>query len=137
MVLSIRKLDLLSANATVSVAGVKCVALGASNTMEEIRQRMMLSPQQKHAVIHLDDHGVHETRGTWIIRCAGSAAVARDLERYFVDVIGVARGDAATAARVADHAAPCRAAGETARYDGWSVGPAMVYAYRRGIHTRP
>ena len=28
--------------------------------MEEIQNRMQLTPQQKHAVIHLDDHGVHD-----------------------------------------------------------------------------
>lgn len=28
--------------------------------MEEIRNRMSLTPQQKHAVIHLDDHGVRD-----------------------------------------------------------------------------
>lgn len=28
--------------------------------MEEVRKRMLLTPQQKHAVIHLDDHGVRD-----------------------------------------------------------------------------
>lgn len=28
--------------------------------MDEVRKRMLLSPQQKHAVIHLDDHGVRD-----------------------------------------------------------------------------
>jgi len=28
--------------------------------MDEIKQRMLLSPKQQRAVIHLDDHGVHD-----------------------------------------------------------------------------
>ena len=34
--------------------------LNAVFEMEEIRDRMQLTPQQKHAVIHLDDHGVSD-----------------------------------------------------------------------------
>ena len=35
--------------------------------MEEIRKRMLLSPQQRHAVIHLDDNGVRDPAPLYVM----------------------------------------------------------------------
>ncbi|MCA9668578.1 MAG: hypothetical protein KC503_23460 [Myxococcales bacterium] len=72
-----------------------------------------------------EEHGVHETRDTWIIRRASSAAEARELERYFVDVLGTAGGPGCCDAST-DKCLP--------RPGGAFL---MIYAYRRGTHTRP
>lgn len=59
-------------------------------------------------------HGVRENGDWWIYRTASSSTVAREIEHYFVNILGT-DGGTGGGAEMAD----------------------MVYAYKKAAHTNP
>lgn len=61
-----------------------------------------------------EDHGVREEGNPWIYRTANSSSIAREVEEYFVNVMGTDGG-----------------------LGGGGEDTKMVYAYKKQIYTDP
>ncbi len=60
------------------------------------------------------DHKVNESKDAWIFRTASTAKVARQIEHYFIEIIGTDGGGG-----------------------GGDASAKMVYAYKKISHTKP